>query len=326
MQDQGISIIIPAFNEARNLVPCLSSLQASEFESFEVVCVDDASDDRSGEVAASYGSRVLRLGRRSGPAAARNRGATVARYGILLFLDADVTVFPDTLTKVHEGFRDNPGIQALFGSYSENTPVPSFFSQYKNLQHHYTHQSSSEEAATFWAGCGAILTDVFQKVGGFDEGFRRPSVEDIALGYTLREKGYRVLLKKDVFVTHLKRYTFLSLIKSDLFGRAIPWTRLMLDRGRFQNDLNTRTSNALSLMTCYALLAAPLFGKSGWPFWFALCSGLFLFLNRAFLALASRQGFRFLAAAALMLFFSYLYSGLGLGMGCILHIWHRFRS
>ena len=80
-------------------------------------------------------------------------------------------------------------------------------SQYRNLLHHFVHQEGNPEASTFWAGCGAVRRAAFDAVAGYDEArFRRPSIEDIELGYRLRRAGYRIRLDRDLQCTHLKRW------------------------------------------------------------------------------------------------------------------------
>jgi GT2 family glycosyltransferase len=83
----------------------------------------------------------------------------------------------------------------VFDSYDDETGEKNFISQYKNLFHHFVHQQSNTEAVTFWAGCGAIRQEIFDKVGGFDTArYARPSIEDIELGYWMRRMGYRLML------------------------------------------------------------------------------------------------------------------------------------
>ena len=61
----------------------------------------------------------------------------------------------------------------------------------------------------------------------------------------MKQAGYRIRLSKELQVKHLKRWNIRSLLKSDFFDRALPWTELILrDRG-FINDLNLRTSSRL---------------------------------------------------------------------------------
>ena len=75
-------------------------------------------------------------------------------------------------------------------------------------------------------------------LGGFDEGYRQPSIEDIELGYRLKQAGHRIRLCKALQVKHLKRWSVVSLLKSDFFDRALPWTELILRDRRVINDLN----------------------------------------------------------------------------------------
>jgi GT2 family glycosyltransferase len=87
-----------------------------------------------------------------------------------------------------------------------------FVSQYKNLADSYIHQSSRRVAQSFWAGLGAVRATAFLSVGGFDEPFPRPCVEDIDLGYRLTTAGHRVLLDSAIRGCHLKRWTLRSLV------------------------------------------------------------------------------------------------------------------
>jgi GT2 family glycosyltransferase len=136
-----------------------------------------------------------------------------ARGEQLFFIDADVYVHPETVGLVAAAFAADPTIDALFGSYDGNPRAGSLLAQYKNLFHHYVHQQGSYEAATFWSGCGAIKRSVFLKMGGFDQNlYRRPCIEDIELGARLVRAGHRIVLRKDIQATHLKRWTFWGIV------------------------------------------------------------------------------------------------------------------
>src|SRR5207244_833451 len=78
------------------------------------------------------------------------------------------------------------------------------------------------DASTFWAGCGAIRRSVFEEIGGFQaERFRRPSIEDIDLGYRLCGAGHRIRLDPGLQGTHLKRWTLGSIVRPDVACRAL---------------------------------------------------------------------------------------------------------
>jgi glycosyltransferase involved in cell wall biosynthesis len=90
--DRLVSVIVPVHNCALYLRECLESIQAQEAEvPLEVVVIDDASSDGSGDIAAEFSGavRVVRLKEKSGAAAARNKGLEASRGGFFAFLDAD---------------------------------------------------------------------------------------------------------------------------------------------------------------------------------------------------------------------------------------------
>jgi glycosyltransferase involved in cell wall biosynthesis len=312
-----LTIIIPVYNGRAYIRQALEALADAKRPADEVLVVDDGSTDGSGELAQSLGAQVLRLpdGPR-GPARARNRGAAQASGDLLLFLDADVAVHRDTLARVEAYFREQPDIAALFGSYDAQ-PSPGYVSRFKNLLHHVTHQTSVREASTFWAGCGAIRRETFLALGGFDEGYMNPAVEDIELGMRLKQNGYRVFLAPDVQVTHLKVWTFTSLVRTDIFHRAVPWTRLILQQGRLPGELNVNLKSRVSALLAWGELLYLILG-----FWYPvawlgllLALGLQAVLNhRLYYLFAVKGSPGFLLAAMGMHHLYLLYSSLTFGV------------
>jgi glycosyltransferase involved in cell wall biosynthesis len=88
-----VSVVVPAYNEARHLRRCLRSLQSQTLTPCELIVVDDGSRDETAAVADALGAMVIRTPHR-GPAHARNRGAALARGDILVFVDADIECSP----------------------------------------------------------------------------------------------------------------------------------------------------------------------------------------------------------------------------------------
>ncbi len=118
------------------------------------------------------------------------------------------------------------------------------------------HQTAGEDASTFWCGCGAVRRRIFEELGGFDESYRRPSIEDIEFGYRLKKAGYRIRLDKGVKVKHLKRWGLYTLLRADILYRAVPWSMLILREGRMMNDLNLKTASRVSVVAAHLLPAA----------------------------------------------------------------------
>lgn len=259
----SVSVVIPVRNGAPDLLRCLLSLSESRVAPLECIVVDDASSDTSAQIAADFGAKVIRLPKQSGPATARNRGVQSARGDIVLFIDADVSLLPDAIERLIEHFKADPDLTAVFGSYSDNCPNPDFFSQYKNLQHAFVHRSATGTASTFWSGCGAIRRKRFLAYGGFDESYGRPCIEDIELGTRLARIGEKIRVDGAIQVEHRKQYRFRSMVRSDLFDRAIPWTQLILREGKMPNTLNVangqRTAAALVWMFLALVSGSALF-------------------------------------------------------------------
>lgn len=310
-----LTLVIPAYNAAATLPTCLEAVFQSTVLP-TVIVVDDGSSDETARIAARFPCQILSLPHNHGAAAARNAGANLSAADILFFLDGDIVLERNTVCQILETFREDASLAALFGSYQLDTVPQNFVSQYKNLLHHYTHQHADANAATFCGGYGAVRREIFCALRGFDESQR--ALEDIEFGYRLHRAGYRIRLCKDLQFSHLKHYTLAGLVRSDVRNRAIPWTKLMLKNHIFRNDLNTRTNNVLSVIVAFLLLGA-LFWFWVVPLaWVAVLSlvGLFFFLNLDFILFVTHaRGIWFGARTLAMLWFNYLYSGIGLVLG-----------
>lgn len=317
--DLPLSVIVPVYNGEATIRQCLERVYASAFRDFEVIVVDDHSTDGTAAIVRSFPCRLICPPKNFGAGYARNLGAACATGRILYFLDADILVNSDTFGQAMDALRRHPECSAMFGSFERNTPADNFVSVYKNLLHHYTHQTSNAEAATFCGGFGAIRRDAFFAVRGFDPKYR--FMEDVELGCRLYRAGHRIRLNKELQVTHLKRYTLAGLIRSDVIGRAIPWTRIMLDSRLIRNDLNTQAHNVASVPVSFLLLATLAIPSLWLPLGLPLClpvALVFIALNRGFLGFTWRErGFIFLAGAMMMCWLGYLYSGVGAFIGWI---------
>jgi glycosyltransferase involved in cell wall biosynthesis len=257
-----LSIVIPMYNGSATIRRCLDALFASSRRPDQVIIVDDGSTDNSLAIVREYPVQIVAMpdGPR-GAAIARNWGAEHATGDVLIFIDADAAVHRDTLALIERYLTRQPDIDALFGSYDDEPAGQSYISRYKNLLHHYVHQNSKREASSFWTGCGAMRASVFAVSGGFNPAYAM--IEDIELGVRLRRQGYRIWLCHDVQVTHLKEWTFASLLRTDIWGRAVPWTRLILHSGKLPSDLNLNAANRVSAI-------------AGWCAVLGLFAGLFI--------------------------------------------------
>ena len=254
----AVSAITPVFNGAATLARCLAPLlvmrRAGEIA--EVIVVDDGSTDGSAAIAAELGARALPSGGRLGPGGARNVAAAAAAGDVLWFVDADVVVHADAARVLAEAFR-RTGAAAVFGTYDDAPPAANFLSQYKNLVHHHTHREGGGAAETFWAGCGAIRKAAFVDAGGFDAvRYPAPSIEDIELGARLRERGHAIWLAPELQGTHLKAWHLANLLHTEIFRRALPWSRLIHSRPGRAGTLNVGPAERLRALLALALAAS----------------------------------------------------------------------
>jgi glycosyltransferase involved in cell wall biosynthesis len=321
----SVSVVIPVYNGGESFRQCLSNLAKTIPQPQEIIVVADGDTDNSWRLAEQFGARVLRIPTCGGPARARNLGVRAAKSDIILFVDADVAIAPDAIGKVAIAFEQDPTLAAMIGSYDDAPGATNFLSQYKNLLHHYTHQISNEEAFTFWGAIGAIRRDIFLGIGGFDESYRLPSIEDIELGYRLKKAGHQIRLCKTLQGKHLKHWGLISLLRADFFYRAIPWTALILRDRSLPNDLNLGVSSRFSVILTYKL-AIVLAGALWWPS-LLIAAGLIgiplLLINAPLYRFFGRKHGLFFALKTIPWhWFYYFYGGLAFAVGVVRHLFY----
>ena len=275
-----ITVIIPAYNSGSQLTSCLQALSKSSLKPHEILVVDDSSTDDTRARAHAHGAKILHTGGRRGPGFGRNLGSAEATGDILFFIDSDVCVRNDTVERVVRNFEADADLDAVIGSYDRTPGSWNFLSQYRNLLHTYVHQHGETRASTFWSGCGAIRRDVFAAHGGFDESRNRPAIEDIELGYRLTLDGRKIMLDHELQVTHLKNWSFRSMVKTDIFDRGIPWTQLILSKRFMPNDLNLRFSQRISVLVAFLMASVTglLIARNGMQMLIPMLAMLFLML------------------------------------------------
>ncbi|MPZ64093.1 MAG: glycosyltransferase [Pseudonocardiaceae bacterium] len=236
-----LSVVVPATNRPPTLPQCTTAIGRSAARA-EVVIVEHPA-----HLSAS---------------AARNAGARRATGDVLVFVDADVEVHPDALTRIREAFAARPGLTAVFGSYDDAPSAAGVVSAFRNLLHHHVHQNAAGSAETFWSGLGAVRRDAFLAVGGFDgDRFPHPSVEDIDLGARLLARGARIVCDPAIQGTHLKAWTVRNMLFTDFARRGVPWVAMQLRSGRSSTALNLGWRHRGSAAACAVGLVALLAGR-----------------------------------------------------------------
>jgi GT2 family glycosyltransferase len=239
-----ISVVMPVRNGEEELTLALEAIQLTDLprHAWELVVVNDASDDGSEAIAARFADKLVRLPKPArGPGYARNRGFETTLGDYIAFINADVMVRPDTLRHAITAMLESPDIGAVVGCYDIAPRVKGLVSQYRNLlQHHYA-SCTPGDRAIFSSACCVMSSDVFEAAGGYDEWhFRRRQLEDLDLGQQIRVLGYRTVLTPEIQATHLKEWTLRSLITTEIFDRAVPRMRLLRSQEVLPTDVGAR--------------------------------------------------------------------------------------
>ncbi|HEU4426605.1 MAG TPA: bifunctional polysaccharide deacetylase/glycosyltransferase family 2 protein [Pilimelia sp.] len=112
-----VSVIVPAYNEAETIAPAVRSLAASAHPAVEVIVVDDGSTDGTGTIVNGLGLPNVRLVRvpPAGKATALNTGLGLAHHDIVVMVDADTVVTPESIHRLVQPFAD-PSVGAVAGN------------------------------------------------------------------------------------------------------------------------------------------------------------------------------------------------------------------
>lgn len=232
-----LAVVIPATDNPATLERCLAALEAGICQPDELI--------------------VQREPAGAGPAAARNLGIAASCADVIVFVDSDVEVHADALARIRERFHTDIGLAALFGAYDDDPGDPGLTSRYRNLLHHHVHSSAAGEAETFWAGLGAVRREAFEIAGDFNAvEYPQASIEDIEWGMRMRHHCGKIILDPWISGRHLKRWTPLSMIKTDFSRRGVPWVRLLLRKETDTWVLNLGRRQRLSAAISVALFAS----------------------------------------------------------------------
>lgn len=160
-----MSIVIPTYNEEKDIRDCLGSLEKQSDKDFEVIIVDDGSTDNTVEVVKKFKKVKLIQQNHNGPGAARNLGAKNARGIVLIFVDSDMTFGKDYLKNLTSPIRKNKGIIGTTHDFEVVNNTENIWSRC------WGKIRVSKEEAKDVKIFRAIRRDNFLKMGGFDPKF-----------------------------------------------------------------------------------------------------------------------------------------------------------
>jgi glycosyltransferase involved in cell wall biosynthesis len=105
----SVSVIIPTYNRGWILKEAVDSVLAQNFQGFELIVVDDGSDDNTPEILVSFGNRIKAISQKNkGVSSARNRGIASSFGEYIAFIDSDDLWLPGKLSAQLAFFKNNP--------------------------------------------------------------------------------------------------------------------------------------------------------------------------------------------------------------------------
>ena len=320
-----VSVVIPMFNAQETIEDCLDHVFSSQREDLEVIVVDDGSTDDTLAKAVRYPCRVLENETNRGAASARNKGIEASTGQLILFIDSDVLIPRDLLTRIWTFFQNHPNVAILQGSYDHNPYYQNLLSQYKHYVFAFRGASPGSAYVNYiHTACAAGRREVFQNLR-FDENLRRR--EDIESGLRATQKGYLIYADPSFNVAHKKRYTLVSYSKYQFTAaKELIMQHWLMKNRNFTEEFHSGKQPFYKkawllrpVLTFLAILSFMLFAITMDFSWALLLAGLAIlsfFLELPFrLYLIRRAPLLVSLGAWWLYFFDGLFVGLGVCMG-----------
>ena len=179
LKNPKLSIIIPVYNEEKDIGNCLKSLGKQSYSNFEIIIVDDGSTDKTLDIVKKYGVRILKQNHK-GPGEARNLGAKNAKGEILILVDADMTFHKDYLKNLIKPILENKTI----GTEEEFQFATNLDNLWSRCYGKYRTNPKAKEGKIF----RAILKSEFLKMGGFDAKYGYADDQTFLYKYGVKSK------------------------------------------------------------------------------------------------------------------------------------------
>lgn len=305
-------MIVPCYNGEITLPACLEAITHSDYDNYELIVVDDGSTDRSFQIARQFTDSVIGIGENRGVTAARNHGAREASGEILLFVDSDIILRKDTISRLVKGFS-YPETMVYQGVHSKIPANPGIGPSYVALEWHFNmahNLGKGNIADCFFAECGAIRKDFFWKIGGFDEGFKGAGGEEFEISQRIMART-QIRCNPNIETDHIFQSIWGR--TKTLFWRSPSYLEVMKRQKRFTRILrgNMFLAVIFSALSLISLLIA-LFSQK-YLFLFPVFFVVGILVNyRFFLFLLREKGAGFTLLATFLYWLFYLAIFLGL--------------
>lgn len=298
-----VSVIVPNRNGGATIGKCLEAVLASRYDNFEVIVVDDASQDDSITVIEQYPCKLVRLAQHGGAALARNMGAQHARGSVLFFTDADCLLRDDSLAlAVATLASEGPGA-VVGGTYTVAPYDRRFCSRFQSVFINYF--ETRHAPATDYIATHALVmnADSFRRHQGFAVN-PLPILEDVEFSHRLRRTGFRLVMNPAIQVQHMFDYSLLRSLRN-AYVKSKYWTCYAIGNHDLLADSGTASVELKVNVCIYVCNGLLLFGyclsETTWLLvLMSLALAFNLFVNRGLLLAFERaEGSSFAVMATL---------------------------
>lgn len=215
-----VSVVVCAYNAERTMEACLASLEVLNYPDYEVIVVNDGSNDRTLEISERFPYCRIISQENRGLSVARNVGAEAATGEIVAYTDSDCVADPDWLTYL-VGKMEDGNLAACGGPNfppPEDSLVPAAVAVSPGGP---THVLISDEVAEHIAGCNmAFRRNALLELGGFDPVYRAAG-DDVDICWRFQDAGYTIGFSAAAIVWHFRRNTVRAYINQQRgYGKA----------------------------------------------------------------------------------------------------------
>ena len=208
MSHPRTSLVIPSRGGAERLPVLFEALRAQTDADWEAIVVIDGDIDGSEAVVARYRDdlpvRPVVFPENRGRSAALNAGFEAARGTVLVRCDDDLEPAPDYVSghaARHSG--DPVGVVGLYRNVFPPTPYSRAYGVDRDVAFRRSaYEAAPSDAWRFWAGNVSVTRESFDRIGGYDTGFRAYGWEDVDWGYRLHTSGVPVELAPELETVH----------------------------------------------------------------------------------------------------------------------------
>jgi len=206
-----VSVVIPCFNAAGTIEPCLKAVEAQTFPLKEILVVDDGSSDETADIALRHPVRLIRHQKNLGLAAARNSGVRNVHSVFIASLDADCVPERDWLKLLVEKF-DASCVAGAGGKLCEAYTL-NVCDEWRSVHMRQYWQETQKEPPFLFGSNTVFRHDVFSKIGLYNEMYKT-NYEDVEICSRMRKAGYVFKYEPQAVANHLKRDTLASVLNN----------------------------------------------------------------------------------------------------------------